>query len=53
MHGCFVFSFYKFFVRGASKFIYCEISKIWDYYNGLKLTKLTIPKMQVIDCPLR
>ena len=40
MYGSSAFSYYKFITGEANEFIYCEGAKIWDYFTGLRLTKL-------------
>ena len=40
MYGSSAFSFYKFIVGEANEFIYCDGAKIWDYFTGLRLSKL-------------
>jgi|TARA_B100001093_G_C26648090_1_gene936227 fructose-1,6-bisphosphatase/inositol monophosphatase family enzyme len=40
MYGSSAFSFYKFIVGEANEFIYCDGAKIWDYFTGLRLSRL-------------
>ena len=47
MYGSSAFSFYQFISGQADEFIYCEGSKIWDYFTGLRLTKLINTKLEV------
>ncbi len=47
MYGSTAFSFYKFITGEANEFIYCEGAKIWDYFTGLRLSKLINCKMVI------
>ena len=40
IYGSSAFSFYKFIFGEANEFIYCDGAKIWDYFTGLRLSKL-------------
>ena len=47
MFGSSAYSFYKFIIGEVNEFIYCEGAKVWDYYTGLRLSKLINCKLNI------